>query len=135
MSVEAQEMQVKGKQEVKPTAESTFAGPVFSPAVDVFEDEGAITIVADMPGVSPDNVNIDLRNDVLTITGVPVVSMRPEEEMLLQEYETGKFFRQFTLSEVIDQSRISATMHQGVLRLTLPKVGAAQPRKIQVQGA
>lgn len=135
MAIETQDIPVRGKQEATVTRESTFAGPVFSPAVDVFEDETALVIVADMPGVSSETVNIDLRDDVLTITGVPVVSERPEEEFLLKEYETGKYIRQFSLSELIDQGRISATLHQGVLRLTLPKVGSAQPRKIPVQEA
>ncbi|RMH38109.1 MAG: Hsp20/alpha crystallin family protein [Nitrospirae bacterium] len=135
MAIETKDIPVRGKQEATVTKEPTFAGPVFSPAVDVFEDDNAIVIVADMPGVSSETVNIDLRDDVLTITGVPVVSDRPEEEFLLKEYETGKFFRQFSLSETIDQGRISATLHQGVLRLTLPKVGPAKPRKIPVQEA
>jgi HSP20 family molecular chaperone IbpA len=107
---------------------------VFSPNVDIFEDDQALTIVADMPGVPSENVSIDLRNDVLSLTGVPSVSVPDKEEFVLQEYETGKYFRQFNLSEVIDQEHIQAKLNNGVLRVTLPKVGPAKPRKIEITG-
>lgn len=132
MATETQELKPREKQEVKSPAEQTNAGPVFSPAVDIFEDDNALTLIADMPGVPTENLHIDLRDDVLTLTGVPTVSMPPEESYILQEYEIGKFLRQFTLSEVIDQAKIEAKLTNGVLRLTLPKVGPAKPRKIQI---
>lgn len=132
MTTQTQEIQAKDKQAVKSATEQTTPGPVFSPVVDIFEDDQALTIVADMPGVPSENVNIDLQNDILTLTGNPSVSVPEKEESILQEFETGKYFRQFTLSEVIDQAKIKASLNQGVLRVTLPKVGPAQPRKIQI---
>ena len=132
MTTQTQEIQAKDKQAVKSATEQTTPGPVFSPVVDIFEDDQALTIVADMPGVPSENVNIDLQNDILTLTGIPSVSVPEKEEHILQEFETGKYFRQFTLSEVIDQAKIKASLNQGVLRVNLPKVGPAQPRKIQI---
>ena len=132
MATQTQEIQAKDKQEIKSATEQTTPGPVFSPVVDIFEDDQALTIVADMPGVPSENVSIDLQNDVLTLTGIPSVSVPEKEESLLQEFETGKYFRQFTLSEVIDQAQIKASLNQGVLRVTLPKVGPAKPRKVQI---
>lgn len=132
MATQTHEIQAKDKQEVKSATEQTTPGPVFSPVVDIFEDDQALTIVADMPGVPSENVSIDLQNDVLTLTGIPSVSVPEKEESLLQEFETGKYFRQFTLSEVIDQAQIKASLNQGVLRVTLPKVGPAKPRKVQI---
>ncbi len=132
MTTQTQEIQAKDKQAVKSATEQTTPGPVFSPVVDIFEDDQALTIVADMPGVPSENVNIDLQNDILTLTGNPSVSVPEKEESILQEFETGKYFRQFTLSEVIDQAKIKASLNQGVLRVNLPKVGPAQPRKIQI---
>ncbi len=82
-----------------------------------------------MPGVQTEDVQIDLREDVLTLTGVPSVSVSEDERHFIQEFETGKYFRQFTLSEVIDQANIKANLNQGVLRVKLPKVGPAKPRK------
>jgi len=133
MATETQEMQAREKQEVQSSSEQTTAGLVFSPTVDIFEDEQALTLVADMPGVPKENLTIDLRDDVLTVTGVPSVSTPKDETIILQEFEIGKYFRQFTLSEVIDQGKIEAKLTNGVLRLTLPKVGPAQPRKIHVK--
>ena len=132
MTTQTQDIQAKDKQEVKSATEQTTPGPVFSPVVDIFEDDQALTIVADMPGVPSENVSIDLQNDVLTLTGIPSVSVPEKEESLMQEFETGKYFRQFTLSEVIDQAHIKATLNQGVLRVILPKVGPAKPRKVQI---
>jgi HSP20 family molecular chaperone IbpA len=133
MATETQEMQAREKQEVQSSSEQTTAGLVFSPTVDIFEDEQALILVADMPGVPKENLTIDLRDDVLTVTGVPSVSTPKDDTIILQEFEIGKYFRQFTLSEVIDQGKIEAKLTNGVLRLTLPKVGPAQPRKIQVK--
>lgn len=130
---DSKEIKVKEKQEVTTPAEQTLEGLVFTPEVDIFEDEKAITLLADIPGVSPEKLNIDLRDNVLTITGDVARSDPSGEEWLIQEYETGRYYRQFTLSEVIDQNKIDAKLSQGVLRLSLPKVEKATPRKIAIQ--
>lgn len=134
MTTQTQDLQARDKREAKPNAEQTTPGRVYSPSVDIFEDDQALTIVADMPGVPSDQVTIDLRNDVLSLTGVPSVTVPEQEDSLLQEYDTGKYFRQFTLSEVIDQANIQANLNNGVLRVTLPKVGPAKPRRIEITG-
>ena len=132
MTTQTQEIQTGVKQEVKAASEQTTPGRVFSPLVDIFEDDEALTIVADMPGVPSENVSIDLREDVLTLTGTPSLAIPEKEEFVLQEFETGKYFRQFRLSEVIDQANVKAKLDQGVLRVTLPKIGPAKPRKITI---
>ncbi len=128
------DLQVQEKQEVQSQSESTRNVPVFVPAVDIYEKDQGLVLVADMPGVPMENVEIDLNNDQLTIRG-----MVPQEERkgttLLREYAVGDYYRQFTLSNVIDQGKIEATMKDGVLKLILPKAEAAKPRKISVQGA
>ena len=114
--------------------EQTRPGPVYSPAVDIFETDAAITVLADMPGVKPDQLEIDLRDSVLTLRGrVPPQVGAPSEVDVLREYEAGTFFRQFTLSEAIDQAKIDAHLSDGVLRLELPKVERAKPRQIRVR--
>ena len=130
---ETKEIQAKEKQEVSAPAEQTKPGPVFTPAVDIFETEKEITLLADLPGVKSDELNIDLRDNVLTLTGDVAPWEGAEEEDLLIEYEIGRYFRQFTLSEVIDQEKIDAQLNDGVLRLTLPKIEKATPRKISVK--
>lgn len=130
---ETKEIQAKEKQEVSVPGEQTKPGPVFTPAVDIFETEKELTLLADLPGVKPDELNIDLRDNVLTLTADLTPWERADEEDLLIEYEIGRYFRQFTLSEVIDQGKIDAQLNDGVLRLTLPKVEKATPRKISVK--
>jgi HSP20 family molecular chaperone IbpA len=113
--------------------EQTRPGPVYLPAVDIFETEGAITVLADMPGVKPAQLEIDLRENVLTLTGRVSAGAGAQETDVLREYEPGTFFRQFTLSETIDQAKIDAKLADGVLRLELPKLERAKPRQITVR--
>jgi HSP20 family molecular chaperone IbpA len=113
--------------------EQTRPGPVYLPAVDIFETEGAITVLADMPGVKPDQLEIDLRENVLTLTGRVTAGAGDQETDVLREYESGTFFRQFTLAETIDQAKIDAKLEGGVLRLELPKLERAKPRQITVR--
>lgn len=130
---DSKEIKVKEKQELTTPAEQTVPGPTFTPEVDIFETERAITLLADIPGVKPDKMNIDLRDNILTIIGDIDPVEGAEEEDVVIEYETGRFYRQFTLSEVIDQNKIDAKLADGVLRLNLPKVEKATPRKIAIK--
>ncbi|MGQ9749660.1 Hsp20/alpha crystallin family protein [Desulfosoma sp.] len=126
------DIEVREKKEVQTQSETTRNIPVYVPAVDIYETEEALTLVADMPGVSPENVDIDIRDDQLTIRGT--VTLEGEgETVLLREYGVGDYFRQFTLGRIIDQSKIEAAMKNGVLTLTLPKVDKARPRKVEVK--
>jgi HSP20 family molecular chaperone IbpA len=129
---DSNELRVKDKHEVSTAAEQTRPGLVFTPDVDIYETETQIVLLADMPGVNSKDLTIDLRDDVLTISGDIAPFEGAEEEDILIEYETGRFTRQFTLAEVIDQEKIEAGLSNGVLRLTLPKIDKATPRKITV---
>jgi HSP20 family protein len=126
------EMQFKAKQELKGVGESTKTGPTFIPAVDIFETDEVLTVMAEMPGVSQDGLQIDLKDNQISITGEVPELNGSSERMLLKEFETGRFHRQFTLSEVIDQNKISAHLKNGLLRVVLPKIEKIKPRKIEV---
>lgn len=132
---ESRALEAKEKREMTAPAEQTSAGPTFTPAVDIFETDQAVTLLADMPGVKAKDLNIDLRENILTLSGEVESPEKTEEQDLFREYRTGKYFRQFTLSQVVDQAKIEAELKEGVLRLTLPKVEAATPRKIEVKTA
>lgn len=127
------ELKIKEKQEVSTHAEQTRPGLVFTPSVDIFETEKELVLLADMPGVRADDLNIDLRDDTLTLMGDVQPYRNTDEGEIFIEYEVGKYYRQFSLSEIIDQTKIDAQLKDGVLRLTLPKVEKATPRKIAVQ--
>jgi len=113
--------------------ESTRPERLFTPAVDIFETDKGITVLADMPGVRKEGLSIDVRENTLTLTGRVTPAEGKNERVLLREYETGSFYRQFRLSNAIDQSKIDATLSNGALRLTLPKAEASRPRKIEVK--
>jgi HSP20 family molecular chaperone IbpA len=130
---ETKSLQAKEKKEVTTPAELTKPGLVFNPAVDIFETERELTLLADLPGVKTKDLKIDLKDNVLTLTADETPLEGPQEKDLLREYRSGTYYRQFSLSDTIDQSKIEAVMREGVLRLTLPKVEAATPRKIAVK--
>ena len=129
------ELQAKEKTEVAVPAEPTRPGTVFTPAVDIFETDKEITLVADMPGVKAKNLTIDLRDDTLTLRGDVKQEDGKDEQNILQEYQMGSYFRQFTLSEAIDQNKIDAKLKDGVLKLALPKAEKAVPKKITIKTA
>jgi HSP20 family protein len=130
---ERKAIQAKEKAEVSSTAEQTRPGLVFTPAVDIFETDKEITLLADMPGVTSKALNIDLHENILTLDGDVNSPEAADEVDVMREYRTGKYYRQFTLSQVIDQGKIDAVLKEGVLRLRLPKVETAAPRKIAVK--
>ena len=132
-SRENQELTVRDKVALNRSTEQTMAGAVFTPDVDIFETDREITLLADIPGVTPENLSIDLRDDVLTIAGETDNFRSAGQVDIIAEYESGKYYRQFTLSEMIDQAKIDAKLNDGVLRLTLPKVAKAAPRRITVK--
>jgi HSP20 family molecular chaperone IbpA len=129
----SKEIQKADKSGVPAVPEQTRPGPVYTPSVDIFENDNSITLLADMPGVKAPALSIDLRESVLTLTGHITAPEHENESDVLREYHPGTFFRQFTLAETIDQSKIDAKLTDGVLRLELPKVEKARPRQITVR--
>ena len=130
VSTEIQNTQQSG---MAPVPEQTRPGAVYSPAVDIFENDSSITVLADLPGVKAQELKIDLRDGMLTLTGRVTAPGSTKESAVFREYQSGTFFRQFALSETIDQEKIDAKLTEGVLRLELPKVERARPRQITVR--
>ena len=127
-----QELKPKVKEEAPAKGERVRPGRVFIPAVDIFETPQSLVLVADMPGVSGDQVTIDLKENLLTIFGQ--VSPPSEKQLILsQEYAIGDYYREFQVGELIDKDKIEASVKNGVLTLTLPKAEKAKPRRIEVK--
>ena len=102
------------------------------PAVDVFEDAGGITLLADMPGVQKDQLELKIEGDALLIEG-GVQPLTPQGlEAVYAEVRVPRYRRIFTLSRELDTSRIEANLKDGVLSLRIPKQAHAQPRRIAV---
>ena len=129
-----QEIVTKEKQPVEGT-EKTRPGRYFVPDVDICEYDDMLRLWADMPGVTDKDVEVMLKDNILTVTGVVDASIYNELAPVYTEYNVGNFYRQFTLNEAIDDSRIRARMQNGVLEVELPKREQAKPRQIQVQSA
>lgn len=114
--------------------EPTRRGPYFRPVVDIVETGEEIRVLADMPGVKSENIDVNFEKGVLTIHG-KVEARQPQDTTayLLREYGVGDFYRVFEVSETIDADRISAEYNEGVLVLHLPKAEKARARKIEVR--
>ena len=103
------------------------------PPVDVFEDESAITLLADLPGVARDQLQVRVDGDSLVLEAAAATAGPENMELVYGEARIPRFRRQFTLSRELDTARIGAELRDGVLRLTIPKAEEARPRRIQVQ--
>jgi HSP20 family protein len=107
-------------------------GVTYAPRVDILETEDELLLVADLPGVREDDVDIRFENGELTLSAR---RQRPQPAGgFLWENEVGDFFRAVRITETVDASKIWAELKNGVLTLHLPKVEAAKPRKITVRG-
>ena len=113
--------------------EATRTRPVFLPCTDIFEREDAMVVMADMPGVGPEAVDVDLTGDELTISGRVADPTIEGHTLSSWEYEVGDYRRRFRLSGGIDADKIDATIKNGVLQVVLPKSKEAQPQKITVK--
>lgn len=103
------------------------------PRVDVYEDASGITLLADLPGVPRDKLELKVEGDTLHVEGT-VQPQTPEGlEALYAEVRVPRYRRSFTLSRELDTERIEANMKDGVLKLRIPKQEHAQPRRITVQ--
>ncbi len=129
----AQELQVQRKREVEKKQESTIPARVFVPATDIFETDHALTVVMEMPGVDKDNVEVNVENDVLKISGKIDFSKYEGLQPLYTEYNIGNYSRSFELSSKIEQGAIKAELKDGVMTLVLPKAEKAKPRRIAVR--
>ncbi len=104
-----------------------------TPPVDIYENGQGLVVVADLPGVAKENLDVRVENNLLTIRGKP--SHLAPGDPIYREYELVSFFRQFELNDKVDQSKISAELQHGVLTLHLPKAEEAKPRKIEIRVA
>src|SRR5690242_18536776 len=114
-------------------AERTRQRQVYAPRVDIIEREDALEILADMPGVTKDGVEVTLEQRVLSIRGRADVALPEDLAPLYLEYEPGDYERSFTLSDAVDPSGIEARVRGGVLQLRLPKAGPAKRQKIEIK--
>ena len=105
-------------------------GGAVVPVTDIVETDVAFVIIADMPGVAPDRLEITAERDSLIIRGRVTRSTQPPHH---REFALVDYAQRFTLTEDLDPARIRAALKDGVLRLTVPKSETVQPRRIPIQ--
>ena len=103
------------------------------PRVDVFEDEAGITLLADLPGVPKDKLELRIDGDRLLIEGVVTTVMPPQLQSVHAEVRVPRYRRTFTLSRELDAGRVEANVKDGVLTLRIPRQEHARPRRIEVR--
>jgi HSP20 family protein len=101
------------------------------PPVDIYETDKALAVIVDLPGVHKDGVDIRVDQGILTIKGK--IRYQPPKNLVRGEFGLLDFFRQFQLSDEVDQGKITAESKNGVLTITLPKAEKAKPRQIEVK--
>jgi HSP20 family protein len=137
-SQSGQSMSARGTASVNATANGSArtagatADSVMSPPVDIFEDASGFTVMADMPGVSREDLTVRVTGDNLVIEGMATTRATSDVELLYGEASNPHYRRSFTLSRELDPGNIQASMSNGVLKLTIPKAEAAKPRRIEV---
>jgi HSP20 family protein len=132
MATAAQELAVHEKKELVTKEEKTVPGRYYIPYTDIHETDEALTVVMEMPGVEKKDINVSLENDVLRVDGQIDFAKYESMEPVYTEYNVGPYTRSFTLSNKIDQEKISAQLEDGVLTLTLPKTKEAPLRQISI---
>ena len=107
--------------------------PVFLPPADIYETNDSIVVMAEMPGVPSNGVDITLERRVLTIRSRSAANEHASYQRVYNEYTDGDYERVFTLSEAIDRDKIEATLRDGVLHLVLPRAEPARARRIELK--
>ena len=120
------------KKELRKAEERTVPGRFYLPTTDIHETAEELVVVMDMPGVEKDNLDINLKEDRLSVEGRVALSDYDGLEPLYTEYNVGHYARTFRLSREIDQGAITAQVADGILTLHLKKAQAARPRRIDV---
>ena len=125
--------ELEGKQSAEQDAgERTHERPVFVPRVDIYETETGLVVVADLPGVSPEGLEVTLAKRVLSIYGRVEENAPEGYSQAYREYAVGDFERQFTLSGDFDINGIEANLKYGVLHLAIPRAPEAAAKRIKV---
>lgn len=103
------------------------------PPVDVFEDSAGVTLLADLPGVRKDGLDIQVDGPNLSVEGQIFEESTPTGDAVFSEMRASRYRRAFTLSDRLDTDAIDAQLKDGVLRLRIPKLAQAQPKRVEVR--
>ena len=133
----SKDMQELNKQEVAAENEARERAEVvhLRPLTDIHESSEGVRLYLDLPGVNKDSLSIDIDKSVLTIKGEIKLDLPEQMKARYIELNSGVFERQFTLGDELDSENIEASLKQGVLELSIPRLQQHQPRKIEIKVA
>lgn len=115
-------------------AAKTHGSGFFSPITDVSETESSFVIEVTLPGIKKEDIRVDLKNDILTISGErKLVKEEKEKKYHRMESAYGSFSRSFTLPENVSKDTLEASFTDGILHITLPKAADAAPKAIEIK--
>lgn len=124
-----------GGQWPESTEYSNVAANTFAPAVDIKEEQKRFLITADLPGVDPKAIKVEMHEGVLTLSGEKTAESKTEKDGYVRnERFSGSFYRRFSFPDNVDAENIAAKCHHGVLEISVPKLEKAQKRQITVEG-
>jgi len=103
------------------------------PPVDIFEDADGITLIADIPGVNKERLNLKVEKDSLTVEGEAKIDLPEGLEALHADVRATRYRRSFTLSSELESDAIEASLKDGLLRIRIPKRAEVKPRRIEVR--
>jgi HSP20 family protein len=129
------EITTKEKQELSKPQEQTRPGRYYVPNVNIYEFDDSLKLWAEMPGVKEKDLDVTLKDGVLTMVGKVATEMYAGLRPIYTEYNVGNYYREFALNQSIDESRIKATLRNGWLELVLPKKEQAKLKRIEVSSA
>lgn len=129
---ESTELKAQEKKELESKEEPTVAGTHYIPYTDIYENENALTVVMEIPGINKDAVDISVEKNELSVSAEVKLDNYKGFKPVYTEYNVGHFKRSFSLSSKINQDSIEASFSDGVLHLTLPKAEQAKPRRITI---
>jgi HSP20 family protein len=121
------------QQQQRGAGEQDSRQPFVVPPVDVYEDESGITLLADLPGVGRDRLGVRVDGDSLVLEATATTVQPENMQLVYGEAQYPAYRRQFTLSRELDTARIEASLKDGLLKLSIPKLEEAKPRRIEVR--
>lgn len=127
------ELEKKEKQEVTSTSAEQLVDSknAYKPDVDIYNGEDSLIVVMDLPGIKKGNVSIDVdENNTLTVKAKS--SFQEPAGLIYKQFNTGDYFRSFTLSNEFNKDKISAQLENGILEITIPRREEVKPRRIQI---
>lgn len=115
-------------------AEGNVATASWTPTVDITENKDNFTLLADIPGVKPEDIEVSMESGVLTVKGERKTENKKEDENYRRvERQYGMFYRRFSLPDTANADKIEAHSEHGVLKITIPKQEVAQAKRIAVK--